>query len=123
MLLLTPSFMLTSSITSCSFPVLTAVNNLFRNTACVRRYRVEHVEMILHAGKPVLVEKPFACNSTDAERLINLANEKGLFIMEGMWTRYFPAVEKARELIDEGAIGPVVNVVTDFSFNAADSGK
>lgn len=91
--------------------------------SAVHQYRVQHVEMILNAGKPVLVEKPFACNSEDAARLVALAREKNLFIMEGMWTRFFPAVEKARQLIEEGTIGRVVSVLSDFSFNAADSGK
>lgn len=85
--------------------------------------RVEHVEMILNAGKPALVEKPFACSYADAKRLFDLAKSKNLFIMEGMWTRFFPAVEKVRELIDDGVLGRVTCVISDFGFDAADSGK
>lgn len=40
--------------------------------------------------------------------------------MEGMWTRFFPAVEKAEEIIKSGAIGKVVAVHSDFGFNGAD---
>ncbi len=40
--------------------------------------------------------------------------------MEGMWTRFFPAVEKAEEIIRSGAIGKVVAVHSDFGFNGAD---
>lgn len=85
--------------------------------------RVEHVEMILNAGKNALVEKPFACSYADAKRLFDLAEAKNLFIMEGMWTRFFPAVEKARELIDDGMLGRVTCVISDFGFDASDSGK
>ncbi|CAM9310474.1 unnamed protein product [Heterosigma akashiwo] len=78
----------------------------------------EHAEMSLNNGKHCLVEKPFTCTYEDAEFLINLAQEKGLFIMEGLWTRFFPAVRKAAELIEEGILGPVVQVRADFGFDA-----
>jgi len=50
-----------------------------------------------------------------------LAGDKKLFLGEGMWTRYFPAVEYARRLIADEAIGAVTAVFSDFHFNAADS--
>lgn len=43
--------------------------------------------------------------------------------MEGVWTRFFPAVKKARELIDAGVIGDVVEVHSDFGVNGVDLGK
>jgi len=39
-----------------------------------------------------------------------------------MWTRFFPAVEQARRLVnDEKKIGDICQVFSDFNFNAADS--
>jgi predicted dehydrogenase len=38
-----------------------------------------------------------------------------------MWTRFFPCIKRARELIDEGAIGEVVSVHADFGFKCEDS--
>lgn len=94
----------------------------------VHSYRRSIGEKCLLANKHVLLEKPFACNATDAEYLISLAKEKKLFIMEGMWTRFFPAVEKARRLVlgdknngQPGVIGEVVSVISDFNFNASDN--
>jgi dihydrodiol dehydrogenase / D-xylose 1-dehydrogenase (NADP) len=59
--------------------------------------------------------------------LINLAKEKNLFLMEGMWTRFFPAVTQARRLVcgsgeggDKGILGQVVSVHSDFNFKASD---
>ena len=83
--------------------------------------------MCLKANKHVLLEKPFALNATDAEYLIKLAREKNLFLLEGMWTRFFPAVEQARRLVcgiqgEKGVLGEVVSVSSDFNFNAADTG-
>jgi dihydrodiol dehydrogenase / D-xylose 1-dehydrogenase (NADP) len=87
----------------------------------VHSFRRETGEMCLNAGKHVLLEKPFTCTVEDAEYLISLAKEKQLFIQEGMWTRFFPVVEQARQIVAQGIIGNVVNVTTDFHFNAADS--
>lgn len=87
----------------------------------VHSFRRETGEMCLNAGKHVLLEKPFACTVEDAEYLISLAKEKNLFLQEGMWTRFFPVVEQARQIVSQGIIGNVVNVITDFHFNAADS--
>jgi len=84
-------------------------------------------EKVLKANKHCLLEKPFACNKTDAEYLVSLAKERNLFLMEGIWTKFFPAVEQARRLalgsqIDiDGRIGEITQVDSDFNFNAADS--
>jgi dihydrodiol dehydrogenase / D-xylose 1-dehydrogenase (NADP) len=84
-------------------------------------------ELCLNAGKHTLLEKPFACTVEEAEQLIQLAREKNLFLMEGMWTRFFPAVEHARQLAfgdangGNGVIGEVAAVFSDFNFNASDS--
>lgn len=40
--------------------------------------------------------------------------------MEGMWTRFFPAVEKAQEIVRSGVIGEIVAVHSDFGFNGSD---
>ena len=88
----------------------------------VHAFRRKIGEMCLNANKHVLLEKPFACKEKDAEFLVNLARSKKLFCMEGMWTRFFPAVEYARRLVmEEKIIGEVVSVTSDFNFNASDS--
>jgi predicted dehydrogenase len=61
--------------------------------------------LCLEHGKAVLCEKPFAMNVGQAERMVATAREKQLFLMEAMWTRFRPAIRKAVELVDAGAIG------------------
>ena len=43
-------------------------------------------------NKHVVVEKPIALNFKDAKEMVDTARAKKLFFMEGMWTRFFPAV-------------------------------
>jgi predicted dehydrogenase len=68
----------------------------------------------LAAGKAVLCEKPFMINARQAEEAIALARKKRIFLMEAMWTRYFPVIEKIRGLLAQGAVGEVRQVQADF---------
>ncbi|GIV32955.1 MAG: putative oxidoreductase [Chitinophagales bacterium] len=69
-----------------------------------------HFELMkksLLAGKHVLCEKPFTLNATQAEAIRQLAATVGCFCMEAMWTRFIPAIGKARELIQSGELGQI----------------
>jgi predicted dehydrogenase len=61
----------------------------------------------LAAGKHVLVEKPLATTTADAEDLVRLAERDGLVVMPGHTFVYSPAVNKVRELIESGELGEV----------------
>lgn len=74
--------------------------------------------LLLESGKAVLCEKPFTINAAEARAVVDVARERGIFLMEAMWTRYVPAVVRARELLAEGAIGEVRMVQADFGFRA-----
>ena len=76
----------------------------------------ENIILSLNNGKAVLCEKPLAINAKETEEVIKLAREKKLFLMEGMWTRFFPIMKKVQEWIDEDAIGKVRMVIADFGF-------
>lgn len=76
----------------------------------------ENVMSALKAGKAVLCEKPFTVNSGELEELVQYAQEKKLFLMEAMWTRFLPPICKVREWIDAGAIGEVRLVKAEFGF-------
>jgi predicted dehydrogenase len=78
----------------------------------------EQVMACLAHGKHVICEKAFALNDGEAARMAALAREKGLFLMEAMWTRFLPAMIKLRALLAEGALGEIRHVVGDFSYAA-----
>jgi predicted dehydrogenase len=62
---------------------------------------------VLQQGLHVLVEKPLALNSRDAEQLIDLAEQKNLILMVGHTFCYNAAVRTLKELIDRDEIGTV----------------
>ena len=71
---------------------------------------------VLEAGKPILCEKPMTMSVRDTRELIDKAREKGLFLMEATWMRFFPAIVELRRMIAEGHLGEVKFVRTNFSF-------
>jgi predicted dehydrogenase len=74
-------------------------------------YHMQNSLLALEARKPVLCEKPFTLNAAQAEILISTARERGLFLMEAMWSRFLPAMQKLRELLADEAIGEVRMIV------------
>jgi predicted dehydrogenase len=75
--------------------------------------------LALKAGKAVLCEKPFTLNAREAAPLAALARERGLFLMEAMWTRFVPAIVEVRRLISTGAIGEPLSLQAEFGFDAS----
>lgn len=69
--------------------------------------------LALEQGKPVLVEKAFTMNAAEARSLVTAARERGVFMMEAMWTRFLPHVVAIRELLGQGVLGEVVSVIAD----------
>ena len=72
--------------------------------------------MFLEAGKPVLCEKPFALDLVQATAMVAAARERGLFLMEAIWSRFLPAYHVLRDLLGEERIGPPTVVDADFGF-------
>jgi predicted dehydrogenase len=73
----------------------------------------ENAILALRAGKPVLVEKPFAMNAAEAAEIVAVAREEKLFAMEAMWTRFLPHVAQIREWLEAGELGEIVTVTAD----------
>ncbi|XP_051004484.1 trans-1,2-dihydrobenzene-1,2-diol dehydrogenase [Acomys russatus] len=63
------------------------------------------VSLCLAAGKAVLCEKPMGVNTTEVRDMVAEARSRGLFLMEGIWSRFFPAMEALREVLVQGTIG------------------
>jgi predicted dehydrogenase len=62
----------------------------------------------VRAGKHVLVEKPGALNAAQLRTIAAAAAVSGVRVRLGYNHRYHPALQKARELVDAGALGPLM---------------
>lgn len=60
-----------------------------------------YIMTVLEAGIPVLSEKPMVDNRRQLGAVACKSKRKRCFLMEGMWTRCFPAVRQARSWIAE----------------------
>jgi predicted dehydrogenase len=79
--------------------------------------RHEHDTLVfVEAGKHVLCEKPFALNARQAQRMVDAARTRGVFLMEAMWTRFLPAYRALGDVLAEHRIGDVMVVEADFGF-------
>lgn len=72
---------------------------------------------MLYHGKHVLCEKPLCVNYRQAQELINYARSKKLFLMEGIWSRFFPSYAFLRDTIDAKALGKIEKVDMNLGFS------
>ncbi|MEU0676846.1 Gfo/Idh/MocA family oxidoreductase [Streptomyces sp. NPDC006172] len=70
--------------------------------------------LCLEAGRGVLCEKPFTLNVREAAELVDLARDRGRFLMEAMWMYCNPLIRRLKMLVEDGAIGEVRTVQADF---------
>lgn len=61
--------------------------------------------MCVERGIPVLCEKAMFQNSAEAESLYAAAKERGVFVMEAMWSRFLPATKQVKTWLSEDRIG------------------
>lgn len=87
-------------------------------------HHFQNAMLALKAGKHVLCEKAFTVNAAQAKILVETARANNLFLMEAVWTRYFPLSIKIREMVTAGEIGEVHRVTADLSIpDAKDDGS
>lgn len=79
-----------------------------------------HDEVIAAAreGKHVLVEKPIAMNTPEAERMVTECERNQVKLMVGQVVRFSPLVNHIRELVKSGALGKIVSARADYFYDA-----
>jgi predicted dehydrogenase len=82
---------------------------------------VEWTAKALEAGKHVLTEKPIAMKANEIDGLIALRDRTGLLASEAYMIVHHPQFQRARELVRDGAIGPVRHVDAAFSYDNRDA--
>lgn len=73
----------------------------------------------IEAGKPVLVEKPFAVDRAEAERIFTKAQKTNVPVMEAFMYRFHPRTERAIDIARE-KLTDVHTVTSEFSFGLGD---
>jgi predicted dehydrogenase len=60
---------------------------------------------VAQAGKHCFVEKPLAITAADAERAVEAFQQAGKTLMVGHLLEYHPAVDRLKQLVDDGELG------------------
>lgn len=84
--------------------------------ATPHNFHFENSHDALAHGKAVLCEKPITTNPLAFEQLKAFAKERNQYLMEGMWTYFHPAIQKAQQWVQSGRIGQLVQVKADFGY-------
>lgn len=75
----------------------------------------DHEEMVIAASEhkvPSLVEKPFAISTEAAQKMINVAEENNVFVMNALPMRFSPSMIRGKEAIDNGEVGEILSIVS-----------
>src|SRR5207237_4159803 len=83
-------------------------------------FHVEWSIRALRAGKHVLCEKPLTRHPAEAEEVFDVADREGRLVMEAFMWAHAPQIRRARELIDDGAIGELRLIRSTHAFDADD---
>ncbi|XP_015225176.1 PREDICTED: trans-1,2-dihydrobenzene-1,2-diol dehydrogenase-like, partial [Cyprinodon variegatus] len=70
--------------------------------------------LFTNAKKNILCEKPLAMNTKEVKEILASAKKNNVFLMEAVWTRFFPASVEIRKLLAQGEMGEVKMVRADF---------
>jgi D-xylose 1-dehydrogenase (NADP+, D-xylono-1,5-lactone-forming) len=77
----------------------------------------------LKAGKHVLCEKPFAMNTAEVELMIQTAQECDRLLVEAVWSRWHPRMQRMIELVKSGSLGEITSIDASFTFPASIEGN
>ena len=80
----------------------------------------DNVIAALKAKKPVLCEKPFAVNASEAKEMVAAAKAQDVALMEAMWARFLPHYGKIREIVASGVLGQITTIHADHGQRLAD---
>jgi predicted dehydrogenase len=67
---------------------------------------------ILEADKDLLVEKPMALNTKDAQEMLKIAEKRKKILMVGHLLIYHPVVDRLKEILASGELGRVYYIYT-----------
>ncbi|MBR4959283.1 MAG: Gfo/Idh/MocA family oxidoreductase [Clostridia bacterium] len=84
--------------------------------ATTHNFHLENIRACIAAGKHILCEKPMVLAESDAAEAFALAAEKGVFLMEAMWSKFLPHLCRVKQWITEGRIGKIESIRAAIGF-------
>ena len=79
-------------------------------------HHYEHIKMCIEHDKHVICEKAFTANARQASEVFALAESKGLFLTEAIWTRYMPMRSTINRVIRSGIIGKPTSLSANLGY-------
>ncbi|KAM9366257.1 trans-1,2-dihydrobenzene-1,2-diol dehydrogenase [Symphorus nematophorus] len=80
----------------------------------IHPYHLSTCLLFTNAKKNVLCEKPLAMNTKEVKEILASAKKNDVFLMEAVWTRFFPVSAEIRRLLAQGEVGEVKMVRSEF---------
>ncbi|KAM4593945.1 trans-1,2-dihydrobenzene-1,2-diol dehydrogenase-like [Odontesthes bonariensis] len=80
----------------------------------IHPHHLKVCQLFTNAKKNVLCEKPLAMNTKEVKEILDSAKRNDVFLMEAVWTRFFPVSVEIRRLLAEGELGKVKMVRSEF---------
>ncbi|XP_041851395.1 trans-1,2-dihydrobenzene-1,2-diol dehydrogenase-like [Melanotaenia boesemani] len=80
----------------------------------IHPYHLKACLLFTNAKKNVLCEKPLAMNTKEVKEILDSAKRNDVFLMEAVWTRFFPVSVEIRRLLAQGELGEVKMVRSEF---------
>ena len=77
----------------------------------------------IEAGKHVLCEKPIALKANEIDKLIKVRDTSGLLLAEAYMIVHHPQWQYAKEILQAGVIGDLIQVDGVFSYNNSNDPK
>ncbi|OLY93859.1 Predicted dehydrogenase [Cnuella takakiae] len=84
--------------------------------ATTHNFHLEQSLACIEAGKAVLCEKPITINHHQLGQLTAAARQRGVLLMEALWTWLLPAMQQAKAWVKEGRIGAIQTIHADFCY-------
>jgi len=107
-----------------SIPKILSYEELYRSEdidavyiATPHNFHFDQAKNCILNGKSVLCEKPITIHVDQFKILSELAKQKKVFLMEGLWSYFLPAILEAKKWIEMGRIGKVKLIQGDFGFD------
>ncbi|GIU52914.1 Gfo/Idh/MocA family protein [Shewanella sp. KT0246] len=84
--------------------------------ATPHNFHFEQAKAAMLAGKSVLCEKPITVSVEESHLLFEIAEQQQVYLIEGMWTYFLPAIIQAKKWLKAGRIGTLLQVKADFGY-------